>query len=135
MVRLTGMELEFGFEYYNFNKYGGGGASDRDAPPVAILTVDPRLTWSSRGDEVTYLKGAWGEPSTSNPNRLHDAKEATSNYRYGIRIRFKAAKGVIGDYDTSAMIVARLSGGRRGTHEAAVGRDYPRPPYASRRQL
>lgn len=95
MARVTGMQIEFELAFFNFDMYQTGGGLSFDAgEPVAIVTVGPKITWNSLGNEIkTNNNPRWGTPS------LVDPIESVNDYRYGVTIVFKQGQGMIGKFD------------------------------------
>jgi hypothetical protein len=84
------MELHISVAYYN-----DGGDAKKDAH--AIVTLDPKIQWTSQGNDVSIT-------SELLSNRKNSFRETTNRYRYGVRIIFETGQGAISMFDWPTLI-------------------------------
>ena len=53
MTRLGGLRINAKFQYYNYNLHGKGDLGDSKTP-YAILEIEPSITWTSKGQSISY---------------------------------------------------------------------------------
>ena len=108
MTRLAGLRINAKFQYYNYNLHGKGdlGASKT---PYAILEIEPSITWTSKGQSISYrtdrknlddpVNAATGKPE----GYFHNL------YAYGVFIDVTST-GIIGGLNYVYIINVIVSG-------------------------
>eukprot|EP00931_Biecheleriopsis_adriatica_P086150 TRINITY_DN60869_c0_g1_i1.p1 TRINITY_DN60869_c0_g1~~TRINITY_DN60869_c0_g1_i1.p1 ORF type:complete len:622 (+),score=84.94 TRINITY_DN60869_c0_g1_i1:84-1949(+) len=106
-ARLTGMQLDLQLTYYNFDLYQAGSMGDlapEDTPPVCIVDVAPKITWTSLGNDISENN----EPSWAKGAGFVEAAESINMYRYGILVNFKEGSGKIGRFQFAHLVSTLL---------------------------
>ena len=107
--RLTGVRVAVDIKYYNYNKEMTEGFSELGTSDVyAIVEVEARNTWTSRGQDITYRNTPWEW------NQPVDSAGAPSGgfedmYVYGINIDVSVT-GVVAAFNFQLFIQTIVSG-------------------------
>ena len=108
MTRLAGLRINAKFQYYNYNLHGKGDLGDSKTP-YAILEIEPSITWTSKGQSISYR---------TDRKNLDDPINATSGkpegffhnlYAYGVFIDVTST-GIIGGLNYVYIINVIVSG-------------------------
>merc|ERR1712216_889402 len=108
MTRLGGLRINAKFQYYNYNLHGKGDLGDSKTP-YAILEIEPSITWTSKGQSISYR---------TDRTNLDDPINATSGkpegffhnlYAYGVFIDVTST-GIIGGLNYVYIINVIVSG-------------------------
>ena len=108
MTRLGGLRINAKFQYYNYNLHGKGDLGDSKTP-YAILEIEPSITWTSKGQSISYR---------TDRKNLDDPINATSGkpegyfhnlYAYGVFIDVTST-GIIGGLNYVYIINVIVSG-------------------------
>ncbi len=113
MTRLAGLRINAKFQYYNYNLHGKGDLGDSKTP-YAILEIEPSITWTSKGQSISYR---------TIPNNLDDPIDASTTeatkgkpkgyfhnmYAYGVFIDVTST-GIIGGLNYVYIINVIVSG-------------------------
>ena len=108
MTRLGGLRINAKFQYYNYNLHGKGDLGDSKTP-YAILEIEPSITWTSKGQSISYrtdrmnlddpINAATGKPE----GYFHNL------YAYGVFIDVTST-GIIGGLNYVYIINVIVSG-------------------------
>lgn len=108
MVRLAGLRLNAKLMYYNYN-LDGASQTTGDSDPYCVLEIEPSLTWTSMGQDITYRS------TTSNiddPLRTTDGQPegyVMDMYRYGVHIDVTSS-GIVGSFNYVYFVNVVISG-------------------------
>ena len=93
--RLTGTRLSINIQYYNYNLDDTSGFGEMGTPEVyAIVEVEAKVTWTSRGQDVRYRAPSWNWNSPVNPTTGQPEGGFDDMYVYGLNIDVSATGNV-----------------------------------------
>lgn len=89
--RLTGTRLSVNIQYYNYNLHDTSGLAEMGTSDVyAIVEVEAKVTWTSRGQDVRYRTTPWNWNSPVNPTTGQPEGGFEDMYVYGLNIDVSA---------------------------------------------
>lgn len=110
--RVTGMKMVLITSFYNYNlQPGASGIGTASSEIISIVEIDPQLTWTSLGDDVSFMLNSPDDPQilTTNDTTINGYIYTYDRYAYGIQFQF-VFSGAMGTFDYNAFINAIVQG-------------------------
>lgn len=111
-VRVTGLKIVLLTSFYNYNlQPGSSGVGTTASEIVCVVEIEPQLTWTSLGDDVSFMLNRPVDPQILTIDNLTIENEIYTydRYRYGIQFQFVFG-GTMGSFDYNAFIDALVQG-------------------------
>lgn len=110
--RVTGMKMVLTTSFYNYKlQPGASGIGTSGSEIISIVEIDPQLTWTSLGDDVSFMLNSPDDPQilTTNDTSISGYIYTYDRYAYGIQFQF-VFSGTMGTFDYNAFINAIVQG-------------------------
>jgi len=111
-VRVTGLKIVLLTSFYNYNlQPGSSGIGTTSSETVCVVEIEPQLTWTSLGDDVSFMLNSPVDPQilTIDNVTIENQIYTYDRYRYGIQFQFVFG-GTMGSFDYNAFINALVQG-------------------------
>lgn len=111
-VRVTGLKIVLLTSFYNYNlQPGSSGVGTTSSEIVCVVEIEPQLTWTSLGDDVSFMLNSPTDPQilTRDNVSIENQIYTYDRYRYGIQFQFVFG-GTMGSFDYNAFINALVQG-------------------------